>query len=245
LGNLSIVCHSHASTDLDQLQEMCIGIDELLNHRKPRLKLPYLKVRVCRLGGDGDSSPNLLGLRSLQFVSGRGRAGAQPAGKFDLPARRGSNCVLPLIAAVAGKTICNRTNRTHDALVQSCARRPEIGCRQKLRARCRGCRTCLADTRKGGGKIKILVQGALHYSHKHRIVEARPPTLESRRRKLRLRRTDASEIMEWSEICCGLSVVWSHSAARQTSAYRKNDRHCFAYVLTHVRSLRPRLRINV
>jgi hypothetical protein len=76
LGNLSIVCHSHASTNLDQLQEMCVGVDELLRHRKPGLKLPYLKVCVCRLGGDGDSSSNLLGLCSLQFVSGRGRATA-------------------------------------------------------------------------------------------------------------------------------------------------------------------------
>jgi hypothetical protein len=34
---------------------MCIGVDELLRHRKPRLKRPYLKGCVCRLGGDGDS----------------------------------------------------------------------------------------------------------------------------------------------------------------------------------------------
>src|SRR5215470_15700067 len=66
---ISIVCHSHASTDLDQLQEMCIGVDELLRHRKPCLKLPYLKVCVRCLGGYGDSSSNLFGLRSLEFVS--------------------------------------------------------------------------------------------------------------------------------------------------------------------------------
>ena len=49
--------------------------------------------------------------------------------------------------------------------MQSWARCPEIGRWQKLRARCRSCRTSLADTGEGSGKIKILVQGALHYSH--------------------------------------------------------------------------------
>jgi hypothetical protein len=153
LGNLSIVRHSHASTDCDQTQELGVGVDELPRNRKPRLKLPHLQVCVGSLSGDSDSSPKLLGLRSLQFVSGRRRTAAQPSGKIDFPTRRRSNCVLPLIAAVAGKTIRNKTKWTDDALAQSRARRPEIGCWQKLSTRCRSCRTSLADTRKGGGKI--------------------------------------------------------------------------------------------
>src|SRR5499427_4025230 len=159
---------------------MCIGIYELLRNRKPRLILPYLKVGVCRLGGDGDSSPNLLGLRSLEFISSRSLAAAQSSGNIDFPTRRSSNCVLTLIAAVPGKTIRYRTQWTHDALVQSRARRLQISRREKLRARrcCR--RSRLADTRKGNGKIEIFVQGALHDSHKHRVVEPRPPTVERR-----------------------------------------------------------------
>src|SRR5215471_13968720 len=102
---------------------MCIGVDELLRNRKPRLILPHLKVGVCRFGGDGDSSPDLVGLRSLEFVSRRSFAAAQPSGKIDFPTRRSSNCVLPLIAAVPRKTIRYRTQWTHDALVQSRARR--------------------------------------------------------------------------------------------------------------------------
>src|SRR5262249_57807358 len=98
---------------------MCIGIYELLRNRKPSLILPHLKVGVRRLGGDGDSSPNLLGLRSLQFISSRSFAAAQPSGKIDFPTRCSSNCVLTLIAAVPGKTIRYRTQWTHDALVQS------------------------------------------------------------------------------------------------------------------------------
>src|SRR6266852_5608512 len=121
---------------------MCIGIDELLRNRKPRLILPHLKVGVRRLGGDGDSSSNLVGLRGLEFGS--------------------------------------------------------------------GCRSGLANTRKGSGKIEILVQGALHDSHEHRIVETRPPTIERRCRKFRLRRTGPREIMKWSEIGGGLHVAWTH-----------------------------------
>src|SRR6266849_6167359 len=189
---------------------MCIGVDELLCHRKPCLILPYLKVGVCRLGGDGDSSPNLLGLRNLEFISSRSFAAAQPSGKIDFPAGCGANCVFPLIASVAWKTIRSRTKRIHNALVHGCARRLQIGCRQKLRARRCGCRSRLADTRKGGGKIEILVQGALHDSHEHRIVEACPPTVERRCRKSRLRRTGPCEIMKWSEIGGGLHIAWTH-----------------------------------
>src|SRR5260370_40651969 len=98
---------------------MRIGFDGWLGHRKPCLILPHLKVGVCRLGGDGDSSSNLLGLRSLEFVSSRSFAAAQPSGKIDFPTCRSSNCVLTLIAAVPGKTIRYRTQWTHDALVQS------------------------------------------------------------------------------------------------------------------------------
>src|SRR5258707_480192 len=189
---------------------MCIGIYELLRHRKPRLILPHLKVGVCRLGGDGDSSPNLLGLRSLDFVSSRSFAAAQPSGKIDFPTRRSSNRVLTLIASVAWKTIRSRTKLIHNALVHGCARRLQIGCRQKLRTRCRSCRSSLADTRKRSGKIEILVQGALHDSHEHRIVEACPPTVERRCRKFRLRRTGPGEIMKWSEIGGGLHIAWTH-----------------------------------
>src|SRR6267143_6940947 len=186
---------------------MCIGIYELLRNRKPRLILPHLKVGVRRLGSDGDSSSDLVGLRSLEFVSSRSFAAAQPSGKIDFPTRRSPNCVLTLIAAVPGKTIRYRTQWTHDALVQSRARRLQISRRQKVRARCRGCRSRLADTRKGSGKIKILLQGALHYSHKHLVVEARPPSFESWCWERRLRRTDAGEIMKRSEICGGLHIA--------------------------------------
>src|SRR6516162_6179501 len=189
---------------------MCIGIYELLRNRKPRLILPHLKVGVCRLGGDGDSSPNLLGLRSLEFISSRSFAAAQPSGKIDFPTCRSSNCVLTLIAAVPGKTIRYRTQWTHDALVQSRARRLQISRRQKLRARRCCCRSRLADARKASGEIEILVQGALHDSHKDRIVEACPPTVERWCRKFRLRRTGPGEIMKWSEIGGGLHIAWAH-----------------------------------
>src|SRR6266853_5371549 len=136
---------------------MCIGIHELLRNRKPRLILSHLKVGVRRLGGDGDSSSNLLGLHSLEFVSSRSFVAAQPSGEIDFPTRRSSNCVLTLIAAVPGKTIRYRTKWAHHTLVQGCARSLQIGCRQKLRAGCRCCGSRLADTRKGSGKIEILV----------------------------------------------------------------------------------------
>src|SRR6266481_4640485 len=206
---------------------MCIGVDELLCHRKPCLILPHLKVGVCRLGGDGDSSPNLLGLRSLEFISSRSFAAAQPSGKIDFPTRRSSNCVLTLIAAVPGKTIRYRTEWTHDALVQSRARRLQISRRQKLRARRCCCRSRLADTREGSGKIEILVEGALHDSHEHRIVEARPPTVERRCRKFRLRRTGPGEIMKWSEIGGGLHIAWTHGTTTCKQAEGKNDRRRF------------------
>src|SRR5882672_12127902 len=189
---------------------MCIGIYELLRNRKPRLILPHLKVGVRRLGGDGDSSSDLVGLRSLEFVSSRSFPAVQPSGKIDFPTRRSSNCVLTLIAAVPGKTIPHRTQWTHDALVHSRARRLQISRWQKLRARRCCCRSRLADTREGSGKIEILVQGALHDSHKHRIVEACPPTVERRCRILRLRRTDAVEIMKRSKIGGGLHIAWTH-----------------------------------
>src|SRR5260370_29780507 len=150
---------------------MCIGIYELLCNRKPRLILPHLKVGVRRLGGDGDSSSDLVSLRSLEFVSSRSFAAAQPSGKIDFPTRRSSNCVLTLIAAVPGKTIRYRTQWTHDALVQSCARRLQISRRQELRARRCCCRPRLADTREGSAKTDILVQRALHDSHDHRNAE--------------------------------------------------------------------------
>src|SRR6266851_3730824 len=203
---------------------MCIGIDELMSNRKPRLILPHLKVGVRHLGGDGDSSSDLVGLRSLQFVSGRGRATAQPSGKIDFPTRRSSNCVLTLIAAVPGKTVRDRAQWTDDALVQSCARRLQISRRQKLRARRRCCRSGLADTRKRSGEIEILVQGALHYSHKHRIVEARPPTVERRCRKFRLRCADGGEIMKWSEIRGGLHIARAYGTTTCKEAESKNNR---------------------
>src|SRR5215472_646761 len=189
---------------------MCIGVDELLRHCKPCLKLPYLKICVRCLGGYGDSSPNLLGLRSLQFVSSRSCTATEPSRKIDFPARRGSNRILSLIASVAWKTVRSRTKRIHNALVLGCGRRLQIGCRQKLRARRCRCRSGLADTRKRSGKIEILVQGALHHGHEHRIVEARPPTVERRCREFRLRRAGRGEIMKWSEIGGGLHIPWTH-----------------------------------
>src|SRR5262249_46107822 len=113
---------------------MCIGVDEFLRHRKPCLKLPCLKICVRCLGGYGDSSPNLFGLRSLQFVSSRSCTAPQPSGKIDFPARRGSNRILSLIASVAWRTIRNSTKRIHNALVHGCARRLQIGYWQKFRA---------------------------------------------------------------------------------------------------------------
>src|SRR5258708_1631473 len=189
---------------------MCIGIYELLRNRKPCLKLPHLKVGIRRLRGDGDSSPNLIGLRSLEFISSCSFAAAQPPGKIDFPTRRSSNCVLTLIASVAWKTIRSRTKRIHNALVHGGARRLQIGCRQKLRTRCRSCRPSLADTRKRSGKTEILVQGALHDSHKHRVVEACPPTFERRWRKFRLRRTRPREGMKPDEIGRGPHIAWTH-----------------------------------
>src|SRR6266404_6516875 len=186
---------------------MCIGIYELLRNGKPRLILPHLKVGVRRLGGDSDSSSDLVGLRSLEFLSSRSFAAAQPSRKIDFPARRSSNCVLTLIAAVTGKTIRHSAKWARYALVQSCARSLQISCRQKLRARCCGCRSRLADPRKGGGKIKVLVQGALHDRHKHWVVEARPPSFESWCRERRLRGTGRGEIMKWSEIGGGLPIA--------------------------------------
>src|SRR5215469_17508220 len=189
---------------------MCISVDELLRHDKPCLKLPYLKICVRCLGSYGDSSPDLFGLRSLQFVSSRGCTAAQPSGKIDFPARHGSNRVLSLIASVAWRTIRSGAKRTHNALVLCCGRRLQISCRQKLRARRCRCRSGLADTRKRSGKIEILVQGALHHGHEHRIVETRPPTVERRCRKFRLRRAGGGKIMKWSEIGGGLVIAWTH-----------------------------------
>src|SRR5882672_3992232 len=96
----------------------CVSVYELLRNRKPRLILPHLKVGVRRLGGDRDSSSNLVGLRSLEFVSGRSFAAAQSPGKIDFPTRRSADCILTLIAAVTGKTICYRAKWTRNALVQ-------------------------------------------------------------------------------------------------------------------------------
>src|SRR5262249_52409815 len=135
LGNFPIVCHSRASTDFDQLQKMCIGVDELLRHRKPSLKPSYLKVCVRRFRGYGDSSPDVFGLRSLQFVSSRSRTAPQPSGKIDFPTRDGSNRILSVIASVTWRTIRRRTKLIHNALVLGCDRRPQIGCREKLCAR--------------------------------------------------------------------------------------------------------------
>src|SRR6266481_1464352 len=213
---------------------MGIGIDELLRNRKPRLILPHLKVGVRRLGGDGDSSSDLVSLRSLEFVSSRSFAAAQPSGKIDFPTRRSSNCVLTLITAVPGKTIRYRTQWTHDALAKSRARRLQISRRQKLRARCRGRRSRLADTRKGSRKIEILVQGALHDSHEHRIAEACPPTVERWCRKFRLRRTGSGEIMKWSEIGGGLHIAWPHGTTTCKFAEGKNDRRRFEHGLTQL-----------
>src|SRR5215468_2024045 len=192
---------------------MCIGIYELLRNRKPRLILPHLKVGVRRLGGDGDSSSDLVGLRSLEFVSSRSFAAAQPSGKIDFPTCRSSNCVLTLIAAVPGKTIRYRTKWTHDALVQSRARRLQISRRQKLRARRCCCRSSLADARKASGEIEILVQRALHHGHEHRIVEACPPAVERRCRKFRLRRTGRGKIMKWREIGSRFHIAWPYGIA--------------------------------
>src|SRR5262249_52867098 len=189
---------------------MCIGVDEFLRHRKPCLKLPCLKICVRCLGGYGDTSPNLFGLRSLQFVSSRSCTAPQPSGKIDFPARRGSNRILSLIASVAWKTIRSRTKRIHNALVHGCARRLKISRRQKLRARRCCCRSGLADTRKRSGKIEILVQGAPHDSHERRIVEACPPSFESWCRERRLRRTGSGEIMKWSEIRGWPHIAWTH-----------------------------------
>src|SRR5262249_28133638 len=143
-------------------------------------------------------------------VRGRALAPANPPEKLFSPPRRSSNCVFPLIAAVPGKSIRYRTQWTHDALVQSCARRLQISRRQKLRARRCCCRSRLADARKASGEIEILVQGALHHGHEHRIVETRPPTVERRRRKFRLRRAGRGKIMKRSEIGGRLHIVWPH-----------------------------------
>src|SRR6516162_7275916 len=191
----------------------CVSVSMLLCHCKPCLKLPYLKICVRCLGGYGDSSPNLFGLRSLQFVSSRGCTAPQPSGKIDFPARDGSNRILWVIASVTWRTIRSRAKRTHKALVLCSGRRLQISCRQKLRARRCRCRSGLADTRKRSGKIEILVQGALHHRHEHRIVETRPPTVEKRCRKFRLRRAGRGKIMKWSEIGGGLHIAWTHGTA--------------------------------
>ncbi len=81
LGNLSVICYSHPSTDLHQLQKMCIGIYELLRNRKPRLILPHLKVGIRRLGGDGDSSSDLVGLLCLDAGAGGGARSWRNSGR--------------------------------------------------------------------------------------------------------------------------------------------------------------------
>src|SRR5260370_16732302 len=111
---------------------MGIGINELLRNRKPCLKLPNLKVGIRCLGSDGDSSPDLIGLRSLEFISSRSFAAAQPSGQIDFPARRGSNRILSLIAFVAWNTIRSRTERIRNALVHGYTRRLQIGFRHKF-----------------------------------------------------------------------------------------------------------------
>src|SRR5690242_5651402 len=105
---------------------MCIGIDELLRDRKPRLILPHLKVGIRRLGGDGDSSSDLVGLCSLEFIGSCSLTAAQPSGQIDFPARRGSNRVLSLIASIAWKTIRSSAERIHNALVHGCTRHLQI-----------------------------------------------------------------------------------------------------------------------
>src|SRR6266481_223367 len=211
---------------------MCIGINELLRNRKPCLKLPNLKVGIRCLGSDGDSSPDLIGLRSLEFISGRSFAAAQPSGQIDFPARRGSNRILSLIAFVAWNTIRSRTERIRNALVHGCTRRLQISCRQKLRARRCCCRSGLADTCKRSGKIKILVQGALHDSHEHWVVEPHPPTVQRRCRKFWLCRADGGEIMKWSEIGGGVHITWTHGTTTCKKAEGKNDRCRFERGLT-------------
>src|SRR5437773_12206652 len=107
---------------------------------------------------------------------------------------------------MATPTTAIYTLSLHDALPICRARRLQISRRQKLRARRCCCRSRLADTRKGSGKIQILVQGALHDSHEHRIVEACPPTVERRCRKFRLRRTGPDEVVKWSKFGGGLHM---------------------------------------
>src|SRR5262249_51789270 len=141
----------------------------------------------------------------------RGCTAAQPSGKIDFPARSGSNRILSLITSEALKTFRRRTKLILNALVLCRDRRSQISCRQKLRARRCCCRSGLADTRKASGEIEILVQGALHDSHKDRIVEACPPAVERRCRKFRLRRTGPGEIMKWSEIGGRLHIAWTYS----------------------------------
>src|SRR5260370_7682333 len=90
----------------------------------------------------------------------------------------------------------------------------------------------MADTRNRSGKIEILVQGALHDSHEHRIVEARPPTFERRWRKFGLRRTGPGEIVKWREIGGGLHIAWTHGTTTCKQADGKNERRRFERGLT-------------
>src|SRR3984893_3321617 len=105
---------------------MCIGVDLVLCDREPGLKSSDLKICVGGVGDDGDPCAGLFGFRGLRLV-GRGVGAAPPpAEQVDLPARRGADGVLPLVATIPWEAFCHGAERALQALALSGGRRVEI-----------------------------------------------------------------------------------------------------------------------
>jgi hypothetical protein len=70
-------------------------------------------------------------------------------------------------------------------------------------------------------KIKILVKRTLNDSNEHRIVEARPPTLEAGRRSSRFLGSDCRKVVKRGEVGVRPRLVRTYRAARNADTEGK------------------------
>jgi hypothetical protein len=101
LGNFALVGGTETMTDLDQVQEMLIGVDLIERYCNPRLVPSDLKVGIGGIGGYRDSRAGIFGFGYLYFITCRRGSPAKSPSHIDFPARDATYCVFSLIAIIA------------------------------------------------------------------------------------------------------------------------------------------------
>ena len=133
LRNFPSLPSSCVVTDVNESQQVFIGIDLVLGYGESCLVSPNLEVGIGRLGDDGHSDTRVIRLCRLYFIGRCGVRSSQAAGYIYFPTRRRADRIVPEVPAIGRQSIGNRADRSAEALLLGRGRAIDIEGRKKIR----------------------------------------------------------------------------------------------------------------